>query len=60
MLQAYRFARRTPDNPDGWTLQKATEWIEQHAARAAVEAALRVVENLATKPVLEWLVYGEA
>ena len=59
MLQAYRFARRTPDNPDGWTLQKATEWIEQHAARAAVEAARRVAENLATKPVLEWLVYRE-
>ena len=59
MLQPYRFARRTPDNPDGWTLQKAKEWIEQHAAHAAVEAALRVAENLATKPVLEWLVYRE-
>ncbi len=46
VLQAYRFARKTKENPDGWTLEKAKEWIEKHEATAAVEAALRVEENL--------------
>ena len=45
-LEAYRFARKTRDNPDGWTLEKAQEWIEKHEAEPAVEAALRVEENL--------------
>ena len=46
VLQAYRFARKTKENPDGWTLEKAKEWIEKHEAKPAVEAALRVEENL--------------
>ena len=46
VLQAYRFARKTKENPDGWTLEKAKEWIEKHEATAAVEAALRVEQNL--------------
>ena len=46
VLQAYRFARKTTDNPDGWTLEKAKEWIEKHEVQAEVEAALRVEENL--------------
>ena len=46
VLQAYRFTRRTTENPDGWTLEKAQEWIEQHEAQAAVDAALRVAENM--------------
>ena len=46
VLEAYRFARKTSENPDGWTLEKAQEWIEKHEAQAEVEAALRVEENL--------------
>ena len=46
VLQAYRFARKTTENPDGWTLERAQEWIEKHEAEPAVEAALRVEENL--------------
>ncbi len=46
VLQAYRFARKTSENPEGWTLEKAKEWIEKNEATAAVEAALRVEENL--------------
>ena len=46
VLQAYRFTRRTAENPDGWTLEKAQEWIEKHEAEPMVEAALRVEENL--------------
>ena len=46
VLQVYRFARKTSENPDGWTLEKAQEWIEKHESEPAVEAALRVEENL--------------
>ena len=27
--QAYRFAKKTKDNPDGWTLEKAQKWINE-------------------------------
>ncbi len=46
VLEAYRFTRKTPETPDGWTLEKAQKWIEKHEAEPAVEAALRVEENL--------------
>jgi adenine-specific DNA-methyltransferase len=46
VLQAYRFARKTEKNPDGWTMEKAKEWIKEHEASTATEAALRVDENL--------------
>ena len=46
VLQAYRFTRQTTENPDGWTLEKAQEWIEKHEAEPMVEAALRVEDNL--------------
>ena len=46
VLQAYRFARKTERNPDGWTIEKAKEWIKEHEASTATEAALRVDENL--------------
>jgi len=46
VLQAYRFARRTERNPDGWTIEKAKEWIKEHEASTATEAAMRVDENL--------------
>ena len=46
VLEAYRFARKTRENPEGWTLKKAQKWIEKHEAEPAVEAALRVEENL--------------
>jgi len=46
VLQAYRFVRKTERNPDGWTIEKAKEWIKEHEASAATEAALRVEENI--------------
>jgi adenine-specific DNA-methyltransferase len=46
VLQAYRFVRKTEKNPDGWTMEKAKEWIDKHEAGRAVDAALRVEENL--------------
>ena len=46
VLQAYRFARKTTGNPDGWTLDAAQEWIEKNEAEPVVEAALRVEDNL--------------
>ena len=40
-LQAYRFARKTDDNPDGWTMGRAKEWIAEHGKdqQAHLEAA---------------------
>jgi len=46
VLQAYRFARKTERNPDGWTMERAKEWIKEHEASAATEAALRVETNM--------------
>ena len=45
-LEAYRFVRKTPATPDGWTLDKAREWVERPEAGPELEAALRVGENL--------------
>lgn len=47
VFQAYRFARKTERNPDGWTMERAKEWIKEHEASAATEAALRVRGGLA-------------
>ncbi len=46
VLQAYRFARKTDDTPDGWSKEKAREWIDKHESEQAAEAALRIEENM--------------
>jgi adenine-specific DNA-methyltransferase len=45
ILQAYRFAKKTEQNPDGWTMDKAREWIDQHEPQAS-KAELRIDENM--------------
>ena len=40
VLQAYRFARQTTENPNGWTLEKAQEWIEQQEGGAGGRSRL--------------------
>ncbi|MDH7601923.1 MAG: DNA adenine methylase [Armatimonadota bacterium] len=45
VLQAYRFAKKTEENPDGWTLEKAQEWIEEHEPESS-EAEIRVEKNM--------------
>ena len=30
VLQAFRFERKTNENPDGWTMERAKQWIEEH------------------------------
>jgi len=45
VVQAYRFARKTEQNPDGWTLEKAQKWIEEHEPQAS-EAETRIEENM--------------
>jgi len=41
VIQAYRFARKTNDTPEGWTLDRAKEWIAENAkdGTAHLEAA---------------------
>jgi len=46
VLQAYRFTRKTERNPDGWTIEKAKEWIKKHEPSTTTEAVLRVEENI--------------
>ncbi len=46
VLQAYRFAKKTEQNPDGWTMKKAQEWISQHEPEVS-QAELRIEENMA-------------
>jgi len=46
VLQAYRFAKKTEDNPNGWTLDKAKEWVKKHESESAAEAALRIEDNM--------------
>jgi len=31
VIQAYRFVRKTEDNPDGWTMERAKQWINDRA-----------------------------
>ncbi len=45
VLQAYRFAKKTDSNPEGWSTEKAKEWIKQHEPRAS-SAEIRVEENM--------------
>jgi len=33
VVQAYRFARKTDQNPDGWTMEKAEQWIAEHVEK---------------------------
>ena len=47
VLQAYRFAKKTEQNPSGWTMEKAQEWIKQHEPQAS-KAELRIDENMQT------------
>ena len=30
VIQAFRFARKTDENPDGWTMERAKKWIDEH------------------------------
>lgn len=30
VIQSYRFEKKTADEPNGWTLSEAKEWIEEH------------------------------
>jgi len=30
VLQAFRFERKTDQNPEGWTMARARQWIEEH------------------------------
>lgn len=45
ILQAYRFARKTENNPDGWTMEKAKDWIAKHEPDAS-KAEIRIEENM--------------
>ncbi|MHB9038327.1 MAG: DNA adenine methylase [Armatimonadota bacterium] len=45
VLQAYRFAKQTEANPEGWTLEKAQEWIKQHDPEAS-KAEIRIEDNM--------------
>ena len=45
VLQAYRFAKKTDQNPDGWTMEKAKEWIKQHEPQVS-QSELRIEENM--------------
>jgi len=45
VLQSYRFTRKSEQHPDGWTLEKAKEWIAQHE-RTQTDAGMREAENL--------------
>jgi adenine-specific DNA-methyltransferase len=44
-LQAYRFAKKTEQNPDGWTMEKAQEWMKQHEPLAS-SAEIRIENNM--------------
>ncbi|MCE5322390.1 DNA adenine methylase [bacterium] len=45
VLQAYRFAKKSEQNPDGWTMDKAKEWIKDHEQPVS-EAEVRIEENM--------------
>lgn len=45
ILQAYRFAKKSESNPDGWTMEKAREWIKEHEPEAS-KAEIRIEENM--------------
>ena len=45
VLQAYRFAKKTDSNPEGWTTEKAKDWIKQHEPEAS-SAEIRIEENM--------------
>lgn len=45
ILQAYRFAKKTDQNPSGWTMDRAKEWIEQHEPQVS-DAEVRIEENM--------------
>ncbi|MCE5314017.1 MAG: DNA adenine methylase [Armatimonadota bacterium] len=45
VAQAYRFAKQTGDNPDGWTIDKAKDWIAEHEPETS-EAEIRIQNNM--------------
>ncbi|MGB9619494.1 MAG: nucleotidyl transferase AbiEii/AbiGii toxin family protein, partial [Armatimonadota bacterium] len=45
VVQAYRFAKKTDSDPEGWTTEKAKDWIEQHEPQAS-SAEIRTEENM--------------
>lgn len=46
VLQAYRFARKTEKNPDGWAMEKAKEWIKEHESKETAAATMCAEEDL--------------
>jgi len=30
VIQAFRFVRKTDENPDGWTIERAKKWVAEH------------------------------
>lgn len=55
VVQSYRFAKKTEDNPDGWNMDKAKKWIAEHELDAS-EAEIRISDNmnaLADTPFLD-------
>jgi hypothetical protein len=51
VLQAYRFEKKSDENPDGWTLDKAKEWVKQHQSGGAGAEHLRAAAMHTTAPV---------
>ncbi|MCL5105428.1 MAG: DNA adenine methylase, partial [Armatimonadetes bacterium] len=45
VVQAYRFGKQTEANPDGWTLEKAKDWIAEHVPDTST-AEIRIEENM--------------
>jgi len=35
VIQAYRFVKKSAENPDGWTMDKARMWIDEHEGKKA-------------------------
>jgi len=51
VLQAYRFARKTEENPDGWTLDKAKDWVKKHQTGSALPDGLRAAAMHTSAPI---------
>ncbi|HOV76308.1 MAG TPA: DNA adenine methylase, partial [Candidatus Hydrogenedentes bacterium] len=51
VLQAYRFAKKSEENPDGWTLDKAKEWVKKHQTGSALSDGLRAAAMHTSAPI---------
>ncbi len=51
VLQAYRFAKKTEEDPDGWTLDKAKEWVKKHQTGSALSDGLRAAAMHTSAPI---------